>query len=102
MDRLRFRVETLKVLGCVPDYSCCLPIVDAVENTIATQQDEVVIGLDPESLDLGCCDQNLWIPTEFDQLCLNVAESSTDRKTSRENSKRPLDHMLALDVVAFC
>lgn len=99
---LRIWVESLEISGRIPDHTDGLSVVDAVENTVASQQDEVVVGLNPESLDLGCCDQNLWISAELWQLCLNIAESPTDRESSRKDSQRAVDYLLGLSVATLC
>ena len=77
MNCLSLRVQSLHILCALPNHVNGFFIIYTVKDTVAAEDDKVVIFLDPESLNLWRCDEHIWVPAKLDQLCFNIAKGST-------------------------
>jgi len=75
----------------VPNRLNCLFIIHSFINTVTTNQEEIKVRLQFESLDLWLAHNNIWITTILLSLSLNVTKCSGYWETTWEYSQRTLD-----------
>lgn len=74
----------------VPDGVDAVSVVEALENAIAADHDEVEVVLDLEALDVGVADNHVRVAAEPRPLGLNVPEGLRDREAAWEDPQRTL------------
>lgn len=73
-----------------PNCFNTLFIIQALENSITSNHEEVEVGLKFEYSDFGVAHDNVRVASVPDSLCLDVAKGTRDRQTSREHSEGAL------------
>ena len=101
MNCLSLRVQSLQIFCALPNYVNGFFIINAVKDTVAAEDDKVMIFLYSESLNLRCSDKHFWISSKLDHLCFNIAKGSTYWKSSWENPLRALDRWSKLIFIIF-
>ena len=90
MDRGRLRVILVHVGHSIPDDLNAFTIGNPVVDTIAAENNEVVLVLNLESFDFWSCDENTLLATKLLQLSFYIAERPADREASREDACRSI------------
>ena len=88
---LSLRIQSFKILCALPNHINGFFVINSVKDTVAAEDDEVVIFLDPESFNLWCGYQHIWITSKLYQLRFDIAKGSAYRKASWEDPFRALD-----------
>ena len=79
------------LFNTIPHSIDCLLIIHSFEDTIATNQEEVKVWFQFETLYFRFTYYDVRVSSIFRTLSFDVSESSRYRQTSRENSERALD-----------
>ena len=86
----------------IPDLVDTVSIVQALEDSIAANHNEVKIVLNFEGLDVGVAHDHVWVTAVLRALGLDVSEGFAYRKTPREDPKWSLDIHVLLAWVSSC
>ena len=78
------------LVNAAPDGVNDVLVVEALEDAIAADHEEVVVVFEFETFDLGVAHDNVLISPVLLLLRLDVAKSSRDREPPREDPQRPL------------
>ena len=98
---LSLRIQSFKILCALPNHINGFFVINSVKDTVAAEDDEVVIFLDPESLNLWRGYQHIWITSKLYQLRFDISKGSAYRKASWEDPFRALYRWSKLIFIIF-